>query len=265
MPQISFLSNLQQGDCQYAFYFSTPNNQPIFSANQERFLSASIIKVPILLAWLELERAGQVSREEICDLDVEPQVQGAGFSWLLYTRRLPYQDVLLMMIALSDNLCTNLVIRRAGLEPLNRVFRDALGLKGTELQRKLMDFAARERGLDNWVTAQDCIRLYTIRERLPARERDWVDSMLEVNQDDALLKRCIPRDTVTFWHKTGSMTGILHDWGFTERCRIFLLTQRPAGNMPAAVKTAAAEDDAVFEVFGEAGKLMLPEDDRRAE
>ena len=60
-------------------------------------------------------------------------------------RRLPFADVLLLMIALSDNLCTNLVIRRIGIARLNRVFREELGLlNGTRLERKLMDYAARE-------------------------------------------------------------------------------------------------------------------------
>ncbi len=243
--QRTVLHSLEQLNCQYAFYFCPAGGQPVFQANHERFSSASIIKVPILLAWLALERAGEVSRTELCDLNAEPQVQGAGFSWLLRARHLPYQDVLLMMIALSDNLCTNLVIRRAGLERLNRVFQQKLGLAGTELQRKLFDYAARERGLDNWVTAQDCIRLYRLVGQLEPEDRAWVESMLEVNQDDALLKRSIPRDTMVFRHKTGSMTGVLHDWGYTDRCQIFLLTQ------------AVSDETAAFAVFGELGRWML--------
>ncbi len=66
--------SLAQLGCQYAFYFCPAAGQPIFQANHERFSSASIIKVPILLAWLVLERAGEVSRDELCDLDAEPQV-----------------------------------------------------------------------------------------------------------------------------------------------------------------------------------------------
>lgn len=242
------LSILDQLGCQYAFYYTKPGCAPIFQANQRRFYSASIIKVPILLAWLYLEHAGEVSREELCDLDAEPQVQGAGFSWLLRGRQIPYQDALLMMIALSDNLCTNLVIRRAGQERLNEVMRDALGLTGMELQRKLFDYDARARGLDNWITAESCIEMYALIDRLPAEDRAWVESMLAVNQDDALLKRCVPRDTLTFYHKTGSITGVLHDWGYTDRCKIFLLTQNVRAEPP------------VFEVFGRLGTLMIAEE-----
>lgn len=245
LPITDRLKRLQQLGCQYAFYYQTPALPPFFQASQQRFPSASIIKVPILLAWIALEQAGEVSRYELCDLGAEPPVQGAGFSWLLRQRQLPYQDVLLMMIATSDNLCTNLVIRRAGLERLNRVFHDVLGLKQTALERKLFDYAARDRGLDNWVGAEDCIRLYDLIEALPGAERAWVESMLAVNQDNALLRRNIPRDTVDFYHKTGSIEHVLHDWGYTRSCRIFLLTRDVVDEPP------------VFEEFGKLGELMI--------
>lgn len=241
------LNKLKAQGAAYAFYFKPSGRQAFFQANRERFRSASMIKVPILLAWLRLEGQGQVDRLELCDLDAETQVQGAGFSWLLSARRLPYRDVLLMMIALSDNLCTNLVIRRAGLEALQRVFDEELGLKGTQLQRKLMDYAARDRGLDNWITAQDCIRLYELIHALPQDDRTLVEEMLAVNQDDLLLRRSLPRDTIDFYHKTGSITGLLHDWGYTREAEIFLLTEQ------------IQDEPAAFEVFGELGRLLEEE------
>ncbi len=243
------LSSIEQLNCQYAFYFAPTGSTPLFQANHQRFSSASLIKVPIMLAWLYLERQGEVDRAELCNLDSEPQVQGAGFSWLLRARRLPYQDVLLMMIALSDNLCTNLVIRRAGLERLNQVFHDVLGLPGTELQRKLMDFAARSRGLDNWITPQDCIRLFTLIDQLASAERVWVDSLLGVCQENLFFLRDIPVDTLVderaFHHKTGSIPGVLHDWGYNSQGRIFLLTQN------------VTDDLATMQVFGQLGRQLL--------
>jgi beta-lactamase class A len=243
------LSNIELQNCEYAFYFSPTGGKPFFQANQERFASASLIKVPLLLAWAHLERAGEVSRSELCSLDDEPQVQGAGFSWLLRARQLPYQDVLLMMIALSDNLCTNLIIRRAGLERLNQVFHDALGLRGTQLQRKLMDYAARSRGLDNWISAQDCIRLFECIEALAPDQRAWVEPMLGACQENLFFPRDIPVDTLvderTFYHKTGSIPGVLHDWGYNNCGRIFLLTQKVTDPL------------AVYHTFGQLGRLLL--------
>jgi beta-lactamase class A len=214
--------------CDYAFYYRPRDGNPLLLKNRDLFLSASIIKVPILFAWSYLERIGRASRDEMCELDLEPQVQGAGLSWLLQTRRLPFGDVLLLMIALSDNLCTNLVIRRIGIERLDAIFRGPLGLKDTRLERKLFDYEARSRGLDNYVSARDCIQLYRLRDALTPAERGWIEPMLLACTDGALWLRSVPRDTVAFYHKTGNIEGVLHDWGYTADADLFLLTQNVA-------------------------------------
>jgi beta-lactamase class A len=230
---------------EYAFYFSIVQQEPIFIANQTLFRSASIIKIPILLAWIELEKSGEVSRLNLCDLNGEIPVGGAGFAEQFITRNIAFADVLLMMIATSDNLCTNLVIKEIGLERLHRVMTTSLGLKLTRCERKLMDYAARERGLDNYIDARECIRFYDLISRLEPDDRNWVRSLLLANTDSALFMRSIPRDTVNFFHKTGSMDGVLHDWGFTDTCQVFLLTQK------------VTDEPAVFELFGEFGKACL--------
>jgi beta-lactamase class A len=210
--------------CDYAVYYRPRGGEAILRYNCRRFLSASIIKVPILFAWAHLQRAGAVSLSETCDLDAEPPVEGAGLSWLLHQRELPYHDALLLMIALSDNLCTNLVIRRVGLEQLEQAFR-ALELPDASLQRKLFDYEARGRGLDNYVSVADCIRLFELRDAMTPEEREWIEPMLLWNSDLGLWLRNVTRDTVAFYHKTGNIEGVLHDWGYTRNSDVFILTQ----------------------------------------
>jgi len=238
------LEKLYKTHSDFAFFFQNGNGKPVFERNCDVFSSASLIKVPLLLAWAHLERQGVLDQREICCLDDEPQVQGAGLSWLLHARQLPFHDVLMMMMALSDNLCTNLVINRIGLERANLVFRDVLGLENTRLERKMMDFKARQRGLDNWIGALDCARFFDLFEQLTPQERAWMLPMLCV-QPDCLLMRRIELDSQVFYHKTGFIPGVLHDWGFTDRSRIFLLTQKVTDQL------------AMLEIFGEAGRLMV--------
>lgn len=245
MKIANLVTKLNSLQVEYAFYYSSNQAEPIFMANQTLFRSASIIKIPILLAWIELEKSGGVNRHQLCDLDGELPVGGSGFAEQFATRKIAFADVLLMMIATSDNLCTNLIIKEIGLERLQQVMNTALGLQHTRCERKLMDFDARERGLDNYIDAGECIRFYDLISRLQPDDLNWVRSMLLANTDTALLMRSIPRDTLDFYHKTGSMDGVLHDWGFTDRCRVFLLTQK------------VTDELAVFEVFGELGKTCL--------
>jgi beta-lactamase class A len=194
-----------------------------------------------------LERDGLLSRHAWCDLDAEPPVQGSGFAWMLSARRLPFHDVLLMMIATSDNFCHNLVLRQIGIERLDALLHGPLGFSaGTRLERKLFDYDARAAGRDNYVSAQDCITLFARVKGLRPDERAWVEPMLAANLDSGLLLRDIPRDTLTFHHKTVNICGVLHDCGYRDRAELFLLTQN------------VSDEVATTQVFGQLGRLLLP-------
>jgi len=238
-------ATLSSLDCDYALYYRPRGGEPLLFKNCDLFLAASLIKVPILFAWAYLERLGRVNREEVCDLDLEPQVPGAGLSWLLRTRRLPFHDVPLLMIALSDNLCTNLVIRRIGMERLNEVFRGPLGLQDTRVERKLMDYAARAAGKENRVSVRDCVHLFALRDALDPQERAWIEPMLLACDDLGLWLRNIRRDSIAFYHKTGSIEGVLHDWGYTAEADLFLLTQR------------VGDESAVYRALDRLGPALL--------
>jgi beta-lactamase class A len=212
--------------CQYAFYYRPCGGEAVLRKNQDIFLSASIIKIPLLFAWVAAERVRMVERRELCDLDLEAPVGGSGLAELLTTRRLPFADVLMLMMAVSDNLCTNLVIHRLTIPFISVLFLRRLGLVDTRLERKLMDYEARGRGMENRVSARDCVRLFDLRDALPPAERAWIDSLLLANTDTGLFLRNVPRDTVKFFHKTGNIEGVLHDWGYTEKVDVFLLTQK---------------------------------------
>lgn len=238
---------LSRLDCDYAFYCRLAGQPPIAIGTAERFPSASVIKLPMLLAWMHLEDAGIVSGDECCNLDDEPQVEGAGLSWLLSRRQIPYRDALLLMIALSDNLCANLVMRRVGIEQFNEIFERVLGLREARLERRFMDHEARARGRENWISAGDCVRLYALRDGLRPAHRAALDTLLAANDDLGLWLRNVPRDTVVFRHKTGSSDGILHDWGYTDDADLFLLTRN------------VRDETNVYGVLDTLGALLLGE------
>jgi hypothetical protein len=55
----------------------------------------------------------------------------------------------------------------------------------------------------------------------------------------------VPRDTVAFYHKTGNIEGVLHDWGYTEDADLFLLTQN------------VQDESDVYAVLDRLGPLLL--------
>lgn len=217
---------LNQINGDYTFYYEERGEAPFSASNRPadfRFKTASIIKVPILFAWLNLERTGEVDRKQLGNLDHENPVRGAGFSCLLDNRLLPYHDMLLHMMATSDNLCTNAVIERIGMERLNQVWRDGFGLSETHLGRKMMEKPDPASGRDNWVTGADLEKWFAVMDQLSAEENDLVRKLMGCCQDSGILFRDFEGDHDGYYHKTGGLPGVMNDWGFSDEKRFFLV------------------------------------------
>jgi beta-lactamase class A len=99
--------------------------------------TASVIKLAILYEALEQVRSGKAHFDDKITLTKADQVQGSGV--LLFfdaPLSLTLKDVLTMMIVMSDNSATNLVIDHLGLENIDaRIAK--LGLKDTYLYKKI--------------------------------------------------------------------------------------------------------------------------------
>ncbi len=106
-------------------------------APDEPVQTASVIKLAILYEALEQVRDGKTHLADRLTLDKADQVQGSGVL-LFFDTPLPLtlKDALTLMIVMSDNTATNLVIDHLGLANINA--RSAsLGLKNTYLYKKI--------------------------------------------------------------------------------------------------------------------------------
>ncbi len=99
--------------------------------------TASVIKLAILYEALEQVRSGKTHFDDKITLTKADQVPGSGV--LLFfdvPLQLTLKDLLTMMIVMSDNTATNLVIDHLGLENIDRRIAK-LGLKDTYLYKKI--------------------------------------------------------------------------------------------------------------------------------
>ena len=205
---------------------------PAFEHNRvERFSAASVIKLPIYYEYQRRCHQGDLSPTEEVILTPEHWVDGSGslkeaapgssFS-LDYLAR--------VMLIHSDNVATNIMIERLGLEPINQSMR-ALGMCESALQRKMYDFQARERGLDNWITAGDAQSFFLRMLAPPDHEREVCSAVINTLKDQERnhkLPALLPPDTVVA-HKTGELNGVEHDAGIIfgpfGACCVSVLTQ----------------------------------------
>jgi len=99
--------------------------------------TASVIKLTILLEAIDEIRNGTASLDETIVLKKADQVAGSGMLGLMdVPMALTLKDVLTLMIVVSDNTATNLMIDRFGLDKINAHTR-SLGLKDTYLYKKV--------------------------------------------------------------------------------------------------------------------------------
>lgn len=197
----------------------------LFSHEAEKaVVSASIIKVPILLTALELIQEGRYSPDSIIEIseadilkDSEVFEYGAG-SYTL-------EELLVWMIINSDNSATNCLIDLLTIERINDFCR-RLSLKSTKLERKMLDFKAMEAGWNNYTSAKDMeivFRALYYKSILTPGICDYAISILGRQRHKQLAMRYIA-DDVIIAHKTGDLDFLKHDVGifFLDKTKYYL-------------------------------------------
>jgi beta-lactamase class A len=189
-------------------------DRPLLISADEVVTAASTIKVPILAAALDEVDAGRLDLAQ--PAAIPPQRTGGSgvLQALPYLHTLTLADLLTLMIIVSDNTATNVVIDLIGMERVNQ-FCAGAGLKGTVLRRKMMDADAVRLGLENTTTAHDQATLLDAiawRNLLPAPLRAFALQALERQQFNDGLPSLLP-DEVIVAHKTGELPGVRHDVG----------------------------------------------------
>jgi beta-lactamase class A len=132
---------------------------------------------------------------------------------LIGTKRTLYQLVYDMII-MSSNLATNLIIEKVDAKKVTQTMRQ-LGAADIQVLRGVEDNKAFEKKLNNTTTAYD---LMVIFDKLAAREavsalssEQMIRILLDQHFND-MIPALLPK-AVKVAHKTGSITGVLHDSG----------------------------------------------------
>ncbi len=203
----------------------------------ERFPTASVIKVPILVALANAVDQGRLAWEQIVPPDLREMAAGSGV--IQFLSSLPYtlKDLATLMIIVSDNRATNVIIDFLGMEPINNYFART-GWNHTILARHMWDLDARSNGRDNFSTPADMsdlfARLHNAELVTPATSTLLLEILKGQQLRDRLPARIPP--SITIAHKTGGPLG-----GVQNDCGILFL---PAGPVVAAVFVSDVDSDA---------------------
>ncbi|MGG3467422.1 serine hydrolase [Neobacillus pocheonensis] len=179
---------------------------------EEAFQSASLIKVPVLIEAFLQSEAGKLNLDQL--VSITNYVGGSGvLQAFSRDALLTLKDLMTLMITVSDNTATNMLIDKLGMADINRSIKK-MGLKHTVLNRKMMDFEAIEQGLDNYTSPLDMLTsLKIVKERsfLTEESRAAALKMMSYQQFQDRLPGMMDLDRVFVANKTGSLPHVEHD------------------------------------------------------
>ncbi|MBI3485077.1 MAG: serine hydrolase [Acidobacteria bacterium] len=182
-----------------------------FFANADTvFPQASSIKIPILLELFRQAQTGTLKLDERVDVKRAKMVDGSGVLWRFSDggSALSLRDLAVLMIVLSDNTATNLLIDRVGMQNVNDNLR-RLGLSQTRLQRIMRDVDAQRTSRENLSTPREMVTLLEMLDAGKALDPKHTQAVLEILKysKSTPLRRGLP-DNVPLASKTGGMGGV---------------------------------------------------------
>jgi beta-lactamase class A len=202
---------------------------------RQPFPTASAIKVPILYELLKRADEGALELDAARPLDRSQVVGGSGVLRHLTTPALSLRDHAALMMVLSDNTATNVVIDAVGMSNVTARMQ-GLGLGDIRLRRKMMDDAAVQRGDENVASPESLLKsteLLWKGEGLTTARRDLGREIMMLVS--GAIRNSIPSRIAVF-SKTGSLTGVRAETAIVD------LPNAPFG---IAVMTTYLEEDAI--------------------
>jgi len=209
------------------FYQDLESGDSLLIAPDLRMHAASTMKVPVMIQ-LYLDRdAGLFSLEDSLEIttiftsivDGSPysMTSGSDSDSVLYAQigqRVSYADLIELMIIVSSNLATNILIQEADAQRVTATMRE-LGADSIQVWRGVEDGPAFRAGLSNTTTARDLGVIMAALGRgqvgSPGSSREMVDVLSRQHWRTKIPAQLPPGTRVA--HKTGRITGISHDSG----------------------------------------------------
>ncbi|MBU5668302.1 class A beta-lactamase-related serine hydrolase [Peptoniphilus sp. MSJ-1] len=240
------------GNISLSFYDLKENNG--FGFNEENKVpSASMIKLLIMIETFELVKEGKFSLDDKIEINKDKIVGGSGIlKEFEEGHKFSLRELLTLMIIVSDNSATNIIIDLVGKDRINKR-AEKLNLESTILQRKMMDSDAAKRGLDNFTSSKDIANILEKIYNKEVVDEIYCETMLDIllrQHERQRLQRFLPED-VKIANKSGDLDNLENDGG------IFLIENHPY-ILVVLINDADSNADAQ-ESIGRISKLIYDE------
>jgi beta-lactamase class A len=190
--------------------------QTYFLRPDEVFPQASSIKIAVLAElYRQSQTQGGAKLTDLYTVQASDMVPDSDIMLGLTpgVTRVTNRDLATMMVAVSDNAATNVLIDRVGMENVNQLM-DNLGLSHTRLRRKMMDLKAANEGRENVSTPREMMTLLDSIYRGKVLDKNMTADFFKIlsTHKDSFIPRDLPAD-LQIANKPGELEGVRNDSG----------------------------------------------------
>ena len=181
----------------------------------EVFPQASSIKTALLTGLYRQVQDGKLKLTDLYTVQASDLVPDSDIMNGLTagTTRITLRDLATMVVAVSDNSATNVLIDKVGMDNVNALM-DSLGLKHTRLRRKMMDLKAAGEGRENISTPNEMATLLDQLYRGKVLNKELTDDFFKLlsTHKSSFIPRDLP-DDLKIANKPGELEGVRNDSG----------------------------------------------------
>jgi beta-lactamase class A len=181
----------------------------------EVFAQASSIKIAVLANLYAQAEDGKLKLTDLYTVQSSDLVPDSDIMNGLTpgVTRVTLRDLATMVVAVSDNSATNVLIDRVGMQNVNAML-DSLGLTHTRLRRKMMDLQAAKEGRENISTPREMMTLLDAIYRSKVMNKDSAADFFKVlsTNKHSWIPRDLPAD-LKIANKPGALEAVRNDSG----------------------------------------------------
>ena len=207
------------------YYKNVVTGETLGYNQQESFLPASVVKLPLMMAILLFRSRGETDFDERITIRDDQKVPGCGaVQHMTGDVTLDMETLGKLMITISDNTATNALLRHYTVPKIREAFLE-LGLIGTQFNRELWDLEREARGINNYFVPEEIgilLEKMYYKTLVDEESSNWLNDIMEQQQINHKMGGHLIMD-YPMAHKTGDEEDKAHDVGIVYAKQPFIV------------------------------------------